>query len=338
MKLRIFTLAFLLFISNNIISQSLVVALHSSNGVQFFADDNPLVSAYEAAVDNDTLYLPGGTLLPPAKFEKELTIYGAGHYPIATPVTLPTTISGNFKLGDAADGFHLEGVVITGYLDFENNKSINDVTIKRCKINTYLYVNGNRSAPSENNTFVENVFIHNITIPNLLNSTFFNNIIQSYIDQVRNIVFLNNDFIYPYGSGLGYANACMFKNNVFYRNNTGICAGAGSSTWMYNIFTQSNPILGTNSTSANNYQVNFTDIFVDQSDYAFDYSDDFHLQSAAATNLGDDGTVTGIYGGFYPWKTSSIPVTPNIKSATISGTTNSSGNIHINITVEAQDN
>jgi len=87
-----------------------IVALHSATGVQFFSDDNPLQSAYAAAVDNDTIYLPGGSFAVPPKFEKKLRIIGAGHYPTATGATWKTILSGNINLSDEADGFYLEGI------------------------------------------------------------------------------------------------------------------------------------------------------------------------------------------------------------------------------------
>jgi hypothetical protein len=341
MKTKYILILALLF-STTLFAQK-VVALHSpTNGIQYFDDDNPLQSAYTAAIDNDTIYLPGGSMAPPSKFEKKLIIYGAGHYPDATSATFKTVISGNFNLSDEADGFHLEGVFISGNLNFDSGESINDVVIKRCKFST-LYVSGDRTNPAENNTFIENVITGSLNIDNLINSSFFNNIIQGGIVNARSLIFLNNLFLYngAYSDSqvIYYANNSMFKNNIFLQQNNDICEGAGASTWSHNIFCTSttSPQLGLDPILIDNYFMDRADVLVNQTGNSFDYSHDYHLQSGAAANLGDDGYETGIYGGYYPWKDYSIPVNPHISSKSISGTSDTNGMIQVDINVHAQN-
>jgi len=317
-----------------------VVALHGTNGVQFFSDDNSFQSAYDAAVDNDTIYLPGGSFAPPAKFEKKLRIYGAGHYPSATVATYPTIISGNFILSDEADGFYLEGVEITGSLSFESNESINDVLIKRCKTNG-LSIPGDRTNPSENCVFQENIF-PDMSLENLINSSFFNNIIQGRIDEARSLNFLNNLFLYSYYYHyvIDYANSCMIKNNVFLEENYSVVGGDGQSTYSHNIFAYTgtgNISLGTDPVTIDNYTMTRDNILVNQTGDTFDYTQDYHLTPDAQANLGDDDTECGIYGGFYPWKEESIPSNPHISSKDISNVSDENGMIHIDINVHAQD-
>jgi len=323
-----------------------IVALHTATGVQFFSDDNPLQSAYTAATDNDTIYLPGGSFAPPAKFEKKLRIIGVGHYPSATTATFPTIISGNINLSDEADGFYLEGVKITRSIVFDSNESINNVVIKRCLID-YNYggisINGDRTNPSENCIFQENIF-HGIDARNLLNSTLFNNIIEDRINEARSLTILNNIFLYSYYRypAIGYANGCMIKNNVFLKDTRNdIVGGAGQSTYSHNIFAYTGTSdlgLGTDPITDNNYTMTRADILVNQTGGDFDYTNDYHLTATAQANPGDDGTDCGIYGGFYPWKDESIPGTPHISSKNISNTTdNATGTIHIDINVHAQD-
>ncbi len=325
-----------------------IVALHSpTNGVQYFNDDYSFQTAYTAAVVGDTIYLPGGTNIPPARFEKQLTIFGAGYHPDATTATYPTKISGNFTLSDEADGFYLEGVEITGSLVYDSNESVNDVTIKRCKINSSLSMPGDRTNPAENNNFIENI-IPSLGVDNLINSMFFNNIIER-TGYLRNLVFLNNIFLYSTTSSstyevIYYANNCMFKNNVFLQENGNICEGLGTSTWANNIFCHPNNAstsptgLGTDPTIGEdgNYYVVRADVLVNQTGTAFSYDHDYHLQDATI-NLGDDGSENGIYGGFYPWKDYSIPINPHISSKSISPTTDTNGMIQVDINVHAQD-
>jgi len=343
MKNKVLLLSlFSIFLLNNLNAQK-IVALHSASGVQFFSDDNPLLSAYAAAVDNDTIYLPGGSFSIPPKFEKKLRIIGAGHYPSATGATWKTILSGNINLSDEADGFYLEGIQGVN-IYFDNNESINDVVIKRCKLNS-ITITGDRSAPSENCVFKENI-INAMGLENLLNSSFFNNIIQNKVSTARNLTFLNNVFLYSdyYYYIFSYANNCVVKNNVFLQESDhhGVADGSGQSTYSHNIvcFTfdpnatsafGNDPILDTN------YSMLRADVLVNQTGSAFDYSHDYHLTTAAQANLGDDGTVVGIYGGFYPWKAESIPTNPHISSKNISNTTSTTGTIHIDINVHAQD-
>jgi len=322
-----------------------VVALHSSNGVQFFSDGNPLQSAYTAAVDNDTIYLPGGSFAMPSKFEKKLRIIGAGHDPSTTSATFKTRLAGDLKLSEEASGFYLEGVKVSN-IYFDTDEQVNDVTIKRCNIHN-IYIDGNRTTPSHNCIFQQNI-IHDANLSNLTNSYFFNNIIENHISNADNLNFMNNVFLYTdtYYSVFYHANSCILKNNIFLQEGNNFSAADSYSehlTCSHNIicattYDPSNttyfgryPILDSN------YQMNRTDVLVNQSGDTFDYSHNYHLQPGAQANLGDDGTEIGIYGGYYPWKEGSIPSNPHISSKNISSDTNANGTIHIDINVRAQD-
>jgi len=344
MKLKLFLFILSVLFGVSVFAQK-VVALHSpTNGIQYFTDDNPLQSAYAAAeVVGDTIYLPGGSMTPPSRFEKSIVIYGAGHYPTATDATLKTIISGTVVLDAEADGFHLEGVNISGVIQFVHSESVNNVTIKRCKFNS-LHINGDRTNPAENNTFIENTWSGS-WIENLTNSMFVNNIIASGTTQARNLIYLNNIFLHSDTSGsitytISYANNCMFKNNIFLHERANICSGVGASTWINNVFCNTSlitPNLGLDPILVDNYNMLRADVLINQTGALFDYAHDYHLTAAALLNLGDDGLQVGIYGGFYEWKDYSIPVNPHISSKTISQTSDASGMIQVNINVHAQD-
>ena len=343
-KLKTIILFIALFFSFVLVAQKVVVLHSPTNGVQYFSDDNPLQSAYAAAeISGDTIYLPGGSMAQPTRYEKSLVIYGAGHHPIATTATFKTILSGTTLLSDEADGFHLEGVEISGNLFFDANESVNNVTIKRCNFN-FLSVNGDRTNPAENNTFTENVIyeMHSYSIDNLTNSMFFNNIIEGRVGNARNIIFLNNTFLFS-GNGINtvnYANNCVFKNNIFLQEYTYLCSGLGASTWSHNIFCNTSlttPTLGLDPILINNYNMLRADVLINQTGAYFDYTHNYNLTPAALLNLGDDGLETGIYGGFYSWKDQSIPVNPHISSKTISSTSDTNGMIQVNINVHAQD-
>lgn len=343
-----FTLFLLTIFCNFNVQAQKVVALHSpTNGVQFFNSDIAFQDAYDAAIAGDTIYLPGGTHFPPSIFEKQLTIFGAGHNPNATTATFPTLISGNFIMGDNADGFYLEGVQINGnlYVGNASNIPVENITVKRCRWNT-TYAQGDGVTPSQNNIFIENVINNIYDIRNMRSCTFMNNIFEGTLGyNLISLSFLNNVFNYSYpGSStaqvISYANGCLFKNNIFLQESNDVCEGNGTSTWINNIFCTSTttPLLGLDPVLVNNYFMARANVLVNQTGNAFDYTHDYHLQAAAAANLGDDGLETGIYGGFYPWKDYSIPINPHISSKTISGSSDTNGMIQLDINVHAQNN
>lgn len=317
-----------------------IVALHSStNGVQYFSNENssnPLQEAYINAVSGDTIYLSGGTFVPPATFDKSLTVYGAGYHPDSTEATQISTISGNVQLGDNADGFYLEGVKITGQLKYLTDISINNVTIKRCYLDSSTEIPGTLGNFCVNNIFTENIFMASVNAQNTIGAQFYNNSIHS-INNLSNAVLSNNVFHYNSSAPpVNYANACIFNNNVFAKNyNSSYVGGNGVSTYNHNIFAFNNPILGQDPIISENYYIPITDIFIIFSPGSFSFTNDYHLTTTALNYVGTDGFQIGLYGGSSPYKEKAIPVNPHINSAVISSES-TNGQINVNIQVQAQ--
>lgn len=125
------------------------MALHSNGKVTIFGCGNPFIEAYNAAVDGNTIYLPGGNLLYPGTIDISLPIKGVSHYPVKTTATNKTELSGNLRIGGNADYLHLEGILLTGKLYFANNQKVDFVTLKRNRIYGISYsLNG--TIPCEN--------------------------------------------------------------------------------------------------------------------------------------------------------------------------------------------
>lgn len=319
--------------------QSQTVALHSSTGVQIFSLNNPLNAAYLAAQDGDTLYLSGHSFSPPAVFDKKLMIFGAGHYVDSTLATGKTFITGNVILSENADMFYIEGVECTSTFEFQNNHSVNNVIVKRCKINSHFLVHGSLTSPCTNLSLIGNVFgdyldlsnatnvfasnnlfnyiVYNTTGNQFYNNIFFNGVYsmwQHYVFTGHNNTLKNNIFLYPYGVTTGSGN--IFNNNLFIN---------------------ATPNFGTSATALNNYVgIPQSDIFVNQTGYSFNYAHNYHLQNNS-TYLGVDGTEIGIYGGAFPYKEGAVPLNPHIQFKNIAPTTDHNGNLHIQIQVEAQN-
>lgn len=318
------------------------VALHHNGISTMFGGANPFVDAYNAALTGDTLYLPGGNISYPSTIDKGLFIIGVGYHPDSTTATLPTVLSGDLTISQNADKLHLEGFLLNGSIAFSNNHKVDSVILKRCKFTSLTYA-GNRSAACENNEIIECVMTGNVDLSNLKTSLISNCIINGSISNGLNMGISNNLILYNYGSSSYFydtftnIDASLINNNIVFRtylNNVHYLSE--SNTFIKNIFAVI-PAIGLNTFTDNYNSVDFSTLFVNQSGYVFDYLHDYHLVNPSSY-LGTDGTQVGIYGGFYPFKGGSVPVNPHIQLKNIPTHTTNSGELNIQIQVEAQDN
>ena len=318
------------------------VALHHTGTTTIFSGSNPLIDAYAASVANDTIYLPGGTFAPPSNFDKKIAVFGAGHYENATLATGKTFINGNVVLKENADNFYIEGIEINGNLTFSDNESVNQVVVKRCKINGTLNVVGNLSLPSTNFGLFGSVVLGNIDLVNAQNILISNSILQGRVfnsigNAFNNTIFLNNYSYYGSEAPLNGDNN-QVNNNIFINANTGYLIGGNGNVAKNNLCVLPTPNFGTLPTASGNFVgIVQTAIFITQSGNYFNYSDDYHLQNTSSY-LGIDGTQVGIYGGLFPYKEGAIPSNPHIESKTIAPQTNATGELNIQVLVKAQTN
>ncbi|HOU95281.1 MAG TPA: hypothetical protein PLN06_01465 [Bacteroidales bacterium] len=312
-------------------------ALHSPTNVQLFTGVNAFINAYSASVSGDTIYLSGGSFAVPATIDKKLLIFGAGHYPDSTVVTGRTVLQSTLNLGENADGFHLEGIEINGDLIFTNDKDINNVTVKYCKINN-VKIDGTTN-PSTNLLFIRNV-VNSFMLRNAIYVLISNNIIGSISESYGNTI-SNNIYLSSVYGGYGWYYLFGRDNNTIINNifletyGTGV-SGSGN-IFRNNLFVTSTPEYGTSPTESGNYTgVLQADIFVNQTGQTFNYTHDYHLKNPGIY-IGTDGTQVGIYGGTYPYKDGGVPSNPHIRFENIAPTTNN-GILNVEIKVSAQDN
>jgi len=340
MKKILLSVLFLAMLGTSAIFAQSRVALHHEGQVTIFGGAAPFADAYNAAVNGDTIYLPGGSFATPATIAKGIAIYGAGHYPDSTAVTLPTSVTGNVAINAGADNLRLEGILFTGNLTFNLNQKVDDVVISRCRINGTLNCSQNNSmaTPCENHLIAQCVIIGNIECSNLQGSTITNCIIQGQINNGNNLNIVNNAIIYTYylSYNLNSIRNSMIANNVFNRRQavTTVLGGCTGNTFSNNVFAAS-PNFGDNTASGNYLNIPADDMFVNEANNGFDYTDDFHLQSPE-TYIGTDGTQVGIYGGVLGYKPGAVPSNPHFSSATIAPSTDGEGKLNVNITVIAQ--
>lgn len=318
-----------------------IASLHKSGVVQHFSGADALANAYTASANGDTIYLSGGSFVPPSSFDKGLTIYGAGHYPDSTLATGKTFINGTINLNANADNFQIEGIEVTEGIVFVNNVSVNQVTVKYCKVNGIIHVMGNLTNPSNNLAFIESVLVGDITLSNATNLAMFNCIVQSHIVNSIGNIFSNNIFLYLGAfNNMVLSSICInntFNNNIFLQTSwNAITQGSGNS-FRNNLFILAAPEFATAYTSENNYfGIEQASIFIDQTANAFNYLHNYRLKSPG-TYLGTDGMTIGIYGGVFSYKEGAVPSNPHIQLKNISTTTDSQGKLNVNIRVAAQD-
>lgn len=340
MKTRSLLSLALIVLSISAIGQR-VVALHGVDGVEYFDGISPFAEAYEAASTGDTIYLPGGAFTPPAEINKGLVIFGVGHNPDSTAATNPTLISGNLNLKEEADNLYMEGIWLANPVNTANNISVDQFTFRRCRFNSTVNFSGNYTNPSTQGAFIECIFMGSLTLQNVTNSLVSNCIHQGSIyysnsNELKNLVILYTNAGY-YSRVFQGSDNNEIANCIVLNNNTYFVSGTGNII-NNNVFIVANAEFGTSAISNDNYfSVAQLDIFIDQSGNVFDYAHDYHLQSPE-TYLGTDGSEVGIYGGIFPFKTGSVPITPHISIKEVAPVTDPNGNLNVTIQVGAQQN
>ena len=311
-------------------------ALQSNGTTTIFDGASQFTNAYNAAVDGDTIYLPGG-LISSITLNKSLTIFGVGYHPDSTTATGKTIINGSITLQQDADSSHIEGLELTGGFATSNNHKVDYLTITRCYFND-LSFGGTGATPCSQVNIKECVIKGDILLNNVTYSNLTNNIIEGKVSNGTYNSILNNVFLsVDYYATLTNTDNSIMHNNVFFKNVGAyhVYHSCDYSNFSNNIFVYTPPA-GTNTLTNNFYNIDISTVFVNQIGNVFDFSHDYHLINPA-TYQGLDNTNVGVFGGLYPFKEGTNPQTPHIQSQTISTHTNATGDLNIQIEVEAQD-
>ena len=332
-------------------SQNLI-AVQNGGTPSFFTQ---VTTAIEEANGGDTIYIPGyiysiGDVMG---INKELHIIGIGHNPDSTLSTGFTQLNGNFYLSEGSSNGSIEGIFLNGRINFQSSSQypsiVNGFSIARNNLTEIYFVIDGSQVRYTNNSIIENIIRNGITTN-----------MNGASDDIQSNLISNN--IIPFNiSGLGYNNAirnniiggkanlntisnlngCLLENNILLDVNSG-GPTISNSTFKNNLSLTS--IFLYNLSGTNVFSNNITDaldnLFVNyptlSDTYSYDF--DFHLlQTSPGKNAGRDGTDIGIYGGTFPWKEGSIPFNPHFQSIQIAPTTDSIGNLNVNIKVAAQD-
>lgn len=313
-------------------------ALHNNGNTTIYSGVNPFIDAYNASINGDTIYLSGGGFVSPSNINKGLTIFGAGFHPDSTTATYHTFITtATIYLGPNADSLYLEGLEL-GNIYKSRDYEVNRLTIKRCKTASFSFsYNGPSTVTSQHFELLESIVIGGANLEGMSNSLVSNNILQSHLNSTSNSSIQNNIFLSQSYSSSCYNN--IYTNNIFSNTQGTILNTSMGNIFEKNTFTLANPNLGTGAIDNNNYKgVSLSTVFVSQSGFVFNYTDDYHIQTAAAiTYLGTDSTEVGIYGGLFPFKEGAVPLNPHIQFKNIARQTTVNGDLNIQIKVAAQD-
>ena len=330
-------LSTLMGISATVFAQEPVVMLHHNGEQTPFLGIDGLKQAYEAAVDNDTIYLPGGLFNQPSDYTKGIHIYGTGILPDSTKATAITTLNGQTRIRTGADNFHLEGVQGNSSIKFGNGKdTVSQIRIIGCKFAGIA--ENNSEAQFTSVQLIQCIFAGGVNLKGIINS-----VIQNSIFSVNTInysdynLFEHNVFVsnYPYEMFYGCSNNVWRNNVVVYGGSYNSSDRSVSNSYYNNI----NFPMGTdNAANENPYTVANADVFVNYTSPTFSFDQDFHLQNPELY-LGTDGTQVGIYGGEYAWPEAKavLPSNPHIRAFNTSSNTDENGMLQINVKVGAQN-
>ena len=334
MKRKFHLLILLISFAGLIKAQNLIAVQHGS--ITTF--ETILDSAFKHAQAGDKIFIPGGIWATNGIIiNKPLHIIGVGHHPDSTIGGEITYLFGVINLTTGSSNGSISGVKLNGidcaiYMD-----TISNYSIKRCRIVGQLRFPCNASFW----TLSENIF----------EGTVFGQECGTIIN--HNIAFYNNIFV---GTLFRYFSNCTIQNNIFlddafggaisvstFKNNVCYAASNYTSNMSYSIisnnsFVQNITIPFSSNLGANNIvNQNYSSIFIYGFQY-FNYNHDYQLKlTCPGKNAGTDGMDIGIFGGVYPWKMGNIPTNPHIQFKKISGTTDSNGNLPIQIKIKAQD-
>jgi hypothetical protein len=294
----------------------------STNQTQIFTT---LQNAYIAALDNDYIYLPGGTFYFADSLNKKLNIFGAG-FSVDSTLSTGKTIIGGVIIGVNGSGSHIEGIE-SQYIAANNYQ----LSLSTVYVWNFLSNLGNNSLvrysvleqiSGSNSTTISNCIIYKLSTGNNLN--------------VNNCVFLNkgSDIGNPFFNAVYNINNAIFRNNIFIGQNP--IFFSNNLTLINNLKYDVNYSFfygGTSNTEISSIYTNTIDeIFINYpataTNFGFQYN--YNLKpTCIGINAGTDGTDVGIYGTLTPTKSGWVPSNPHIYLKQVTTQSNTNGTLPI---------
>ncbi len=346
MQKRTLTLfASALFLALSVHAQLPRIIVQGTSAPQVFTNIN---EALTAAQPNDKLYFSGGSFNAPLgiTLDKPLHFIGAGIHPDTANVTGVTTwTTGGYtkiNITTAASGSTFTGITFNpgGEILYGTSAADDDPTkliFQRCAFSRPVSL-GFVEGASSSSSFNECIFRYTLTG-------------RAGTAVISNCIFDNAGLSLFRPSGLFLKNSVILKEQVTNSENAIVqnCVFTinGAALWQVSGVQISNcMITGTemfsnsglsNQESNNIYGQAAATIFVNEANGLYDFDDNLRLAPASiGVGAGNDGTDIGIYGGGSPIKDGVAPYNPHYQAATINGSTNSAGELPVNIRMAAQ--
>lgn len=333
------------------------IVLQGSGAPQVFTDIN---AALVAAQPNDQLYLSGGSFSEAGDIliDKPLHFIGAGLDPDSSSVTSTTTIAttnvgnvGNIVITSAASGSTFTGIRFDPYFYLqygtsEANDDPMDLVFERCEFNARIYTVFSSGALTggSSTVFNECVFHSFLNGQSGVTAVLTRCVLDYQAGTGAEVSGFDNGLTMRFCVGLGTrvgnsANA-IIENCIFTRTDAPVWQ-SGGATLTNNLCVSST--LTSNMTAGaatgNVLDIAVTEIFVDESNTDFEWTDDLHLQATSVgVGMANDGTDVGIYGSNSPFKPGAVPHNPHFRSAVLAPATNANGDLPVNIHTAAQAN
>jgi len=342
----------LLLLASQVNAQKLI-AVQSGDKATFYTS---LDTALLYAKNGDDIYLPGGYLKTNGttiNIDKAVNISGVGYNPYYNAGTENTIIENKtIKIMPSVNGGSIAGIYAKNSI-LQIQDTVSNFSVTRCLFFSINIGSNQGKTPPSNISILETVVANtinrngigacpqNVSISNCIigrlgtNLAIYSNFpwddltckncilmgspVNNVILNIQNSLFENCILVDSYNSVFG-GNSNVFRNCMF----------TGSNTISY--------IGNTNFVTSCIFSLDKNSIFIDPQDFVFTMKNDYRLKAdSPGKNAGKDGTDIGIYGGRYPWKDGGLPTNPHIEAQNIGGTTDNSGNLKVNIKVEAQD-
>lgn len=328
------------------------IVVQGTGEPQVFTD---LSTAIAAAQPNDRLYFSGGAFTSPQAVVIGVPLHfiGAGISPDSSAVTSTTVIgtqAGNITITTGATGSTFTGIRFApaAYVQYGNNDTDDDPTglvFERCTFDTRLITHNSTTAGTSITVFNECIFYSFLYgQPGTLATL--NRCVLDYQAGTGAEVSgfhggaLTMRFCVCLGTRIGNSTNSLIENCVFTRTTAPFWQSNGSiltNNLCVSTGLVSNMTPG--ATVGNVLGVPATEIFVNEVDGDFQWTDDLHLQATCVgVGMATDGTDVGIFGSSSPFKAGAVPYNPHFRSATIAAATNPNGDLPVNIRVAAQPN
>lgn len=301
---------------------TLVLSAHATvrtvnNGTITAGQYTSVQAAVDASVAGDTVYIHGSaTSYGDVTLNKRIVLIGAGHKITGTQYNLPTTLSTIYlSQGNSTTlptGSTIKGLSFSSIQGSGGSLPVNNITIERNYIGTYIIICGNNWIAKNN--FVNSVYVYDFNNV-IISNNIFGSSFSVYQSNKPSVIITNNIFLNGfYLSSISYSN---FTNNIVIEPSALTNFSGTQNTYNKNIFIYADPLnfkifppagntgVGNLNTTDNQF-VSIIPLNVNL-DQARNY--DWHLlASSLGEGYGTDGTDCGIYGGSYPM--------PNMTGAT----------------------